>query len=51
MLFEINPTWFEAFSSFNQLHYFHYEFVMLANCSKCKHSWHDGFVILAPQNK
>jgi hypothetical protein len=27
------------FSSFDQLHYFHYRFVVLRDCSKCEHSW------------
>ncbi len=33
------PFNFGFFSSFDQLHYFHYRFVVLGDCSKCEHSW------------
>jgi hypothetical protein len=44
--FGVNPIMLQFSSSFDQLPYFHYKFVMLANCSKFEYSWLGGFVIL-----
>jgi len=49
--FEVNPIWLQFSSLFDQLPYFHYEFVMLESCSKFEHSWPGGFVILGFQDE
>jgi hypothetical protein len=49
--FEIETTHIQLCSSLDQLFSFHYKFVMLTCCAKCEHSWHSGFVTLAPQNE